>query len=312
MSAALLFIGVLLAALVVDAVVGEYPHKIHPVVWMGKLIETLVELAPGKESSRQFAYGVAMTIVVVATSVVAAGLVMKLAAPVQVVQIMLGIFFLKGSLALRELTQAARRVRRAVEKGALEDARHHLRSLCSRDASSLTEEELLGAAVQSLAENTSDSFVAPVFYYALLHVPGAIAYRAVNTLDSMVGYRGDYEQLGKAAARTDDVVNWLPARLTAYLLLAAGWLRRKDVGHARAVLMRDGDNTPSPNGGRPMAVMAGLLDVQLIKRDTYTLGDPIRPITSATVDEACNLVNLAAWLALAGAAALIVFMELPG
>src|SRR5262249_61854725 len=116
---------------------------------------------------------------------------------------------------------AALDVRHALAGGRLHDARYALRSLCSRDASQLDPPLLVAAAIESVAENASDSFVAPLFYYALFGLPGAVFYRAVNTLDAMIGYHGRYEYLGKAAARLDDVLNFVPARLTAALLLAA-------------------------------------------------------------------------------------------
>src|SRR5262249_17435431 len=153
------------------------------------------------------------------------------------------------------------------------DARLALRSLCSRNPAALDAPQLIAATVESVAENTSDSVIAPLCFYALLGVPGAIFYRAVNTLDAMVAYRGRYDDLSKASARPDDALNLVPARLTALLLLAAGALTRKRVVRAAAVLRRDGALTASPNAGRPMAAMAGLLGVQLSKPGEYALGD---------------------------------------
>jgi adenosylcobinamide-phosphate synthase len=127
-----------------------------------------------------------------------------------------------------------------------------------------------------------------------LGVPGAMGYRAVNTLDAMIGYRGRFEYVGKAAARLDDVANWLPARLTAGLLLLAGCLTGKNVAIAWRILRRDGAKTPSPNGGRPMAVMAGLLGVELEKKGVYLLGDPREPLTPQKVRQAWLLVCIAA------------------
>ena len=124
----------------------------------------------------------------------------------------------RGGLPPQVLLRPARtgrrrlRVVRPLEHGNLEDARAALRSLCSRDPSELTSEGLLAATIESLAENASDSFVAPLFFYALFGVPGAVGYRAVNTLDAMIGYRGEYEWLGKCAARLDDLANLIPAR----------------------------------------------------------------------------------------------------
>jgi adenosylcobinamide-phosphate synthase len=160
--------------------------------------------------------------------------------------------------------------------------------------------------VQSLAENISDSFVAPLFYFALLGVPGAIAYRAINTLDSMVGYRGQYEALGKASARLDDVANLIPARLTAALLLLAGLLTRCNVAEGWRVFWRDRRKTPSPNGGRPMAMMAGLLGVRLEKKGVYVLGDEINSLTPETVGLAWRLIMATSFLAALCAAASLV------
>ncbi len=188
-------------------------------------------------------------------------------------------------------------MRGPVEAGDLPRAREALRSLCSRDPAQLDQEGLLTATVQSLAENASDSFVAPLFYFLLFGVPGAIAYRAINTLDSRVGYRGPFEALGKASARLDDAANWLPARLTAALLLLAGWLIGRDVARAWRIFRRDRARTPSPNGGRPMAMMAGLLGVQLEKKGVYTLGDRDNPVVPATVRQAWRLVVLMGWFA---------------
>jgi adenosylcobinamide-phosphate synthase len=138
----------------------------------------------------------------------------------------------------------------------------------------------------------------------LFGVPGAIFYRAVNTLDAMIGYRGRYEYLGKAAARLDDLLNLVPARLTAAFLLLSGTLAGT-VRNGWRILLRDGANTASPNAGRPMAAMAGLLRVELTKDGHYRLGDAERPITCDTISEAWRLVRLAAGLAI-GLALLIL------
>jgi adenosylcobinamide-phosphate synthase len=290
-------LGILVIALLLDYLAGEYPTPLHPVVWIGRLTSALLRLAPASGWWRQFLFGGLLTAFVVALSAGLAFLVMLAVPKVHFLALLPGALLLKSSFALRELGAAAERVRRPVEVGDLPAARVALRSLCSRDPEPLDGEALLAAAIQSLAENASDSFVAPLFYYTLAGVPGAIAYRAVNTLDAMIGYRGKYEALGKCAARLDDLANLLPARLTAGLLLLAGLLTRKDVAAAWRILRRDGGLTPSPNGGRPMAVMAGLLGVRLEKKGSYALGDPVRPLTPDVVREAWRLVVLAGWLA---------------
>jgi adenosylcobinamide-phosphate synthase len=295
----------LAVALLLDVLVGEYPRRQHPVVWVGGLISGLLKLAPRQGWWRQFLFGLFLAAGVTALCAAAARLALLFAATLPVLQlalgpvlqVALGAFLLKASFALRELGSAAARVRRRVEAGDLPGAREALRSLCSRDPSGLDAEALLAGTVESLAENASDSFVAPLLYFLLLGVPGAVAYRAINTLDAMVGYRGQYEALGKASARLDDLVNWVPARLTAGLLLLAGGLTGKSVREGWRVLRRDGAKTPSPNGGRPMAVMAGLLGVELEKKGVYLLGDRRHALSPGAAREAWRLVVLAGWMA---------------
>jgi adenosylcobinamide-phosphate synthase len=288
---------ILLGALLVDRLLGEYPAAIHPVVWIGKLIALLLKAAPRSGWWAQFVFGVFLAGSVPSLVAAAALGVLYVTAEWPWLYIVLGIFLLKASLALRELGAAAERVCAPIEAGDVPRAREALRSLCSRDPAQLDEEALLAATVQSLAENASDSVVAPLLFFVLLGVPGALAYRAINTLDAMVGYHGEFEALGKASARLDDVVNWLPARLTAALLLLAGWVTGCNVARGWRIYRRDRARTPSPNGGRPMAMMAGLLGVQLEKKGWYTLGDPDQPVVPLTVRRAWRLVRLGGWLA---------------
>jgi adenosylcobinamide-phosphate synthase len=282
----------LAGALVVDWLLGEYPAVLHPVVWIGKSVSLVLRCAPDRGWWRQLVFGGFLAVGVPALSAAAAWIVLSQTADFVWLQILLGIYLLKASFALCELGAAAGRVRDPVAMGDLEAARNALRSLCSRDPALLDEQGLLAATIQSLAENASDSFVAPLFYFALFGVPGALAYRAVNTLDAMVGYRGRFEALGKASARLDDVANWLPARLTALLLLVAGALSGCDVARAWQIFRRDRAKTPSPNGGRPMATIAGLLGVQLEKKGVYALGDPDSALTPTVVTRAWRLVVL--------------------
>src|SRR5207244_7333545 len=146
---------------------------------------------------------------------------------------------LKPCLALRMLAEAGRSVRLALEQGDLPAARHALQSLVSRERSELTAELAGAAAIESLAENLSDSIVAPLLYYTLFGLPGAAAYRLFNTFDSLVGYHGQYEYLGKAAARLDDILNVLPARLTALLIMALAPLFGGNQRNAWQIWQRD-------------------------------------------------------------------------
>lgn len=289
-------------AFALDAVAGELPAALHPVVWMGRAIGALERLAPRTGNMRQLAYGAAIGLAIPALFAGASVALVSLAAPWPV-RLFTMVLILKSTFAVRALGQAAAGVRFALEERDLAAARFRLRALCSRDASALGEAQVAAAAVESVAENLSDSFVAPVLWFLVAGIPGAVAYRAVNTLDARIGYRGRYEWLGKFAARLDDLANLVPARLTAALLLVAGALSGRDAGRGARVLLRDGGNTESPNAGRPMAAVAGLLGVELEKAGHYRLGDALEPVGAPTIAGAWRLCTVAAGLALAVALA---------
>jgi adenosylcobinamide-phosphate synthase len=287
-------------ALVIDLLFGELPARLHPVVWMGALIRWGEKVMPERGVYRQLLGGGLLALVVPLGSAGLAAATLGLLAPWPIAGFVVEVLSLTAMFAARGLGDAARQVRLALDAAELGAARRALSSLCSRDPSLLTGEELVGASIESVAENTSDSFVAPLFYYVLLGLPGAVFYRAVNTLDAMVGYHGRYEYLGKASARLDDALNFIPARLTAALLLLGGALAKKNVRRGLAVWRRDAATTESPNAGRPMAAMAGLLGVRLEKAGHYQLGDAIEGLAPHHIGVAWRIVQLAgaAWFLL--------------
>jgi adenosylcobinamide-phosphate synthase len=285
-------------AVVADRWIGEWPNAVHPVVWMGRMTNLLERWVPTSGRRVHLVAGTLIAAIVPTTFAVASIAILGFCKPYPIAEIVAGVLLLKSTFAVRALAEAARTVERALEQGALEDARHGLRSLCSRDPSSLEPPALVAATIESVAENASDSFVAPLFYYALFGIPGALFYRGVNTLDAMIGYHGKYEYLGKVPARFDDLLNFIPARITACLLLLAGFLRGRNTRAGWLVWRRDGHTTESPNAGRPMAVMAGLLGVQLEKAGHYRLGDPAEPLSADKIREACAMLAI---LALMGA-----------
>lgn len=297
MTSPLHAVAVLALALLLDLALGEYPAPAHPVVWMGACVSRLERWAPERGPVRQLAWGIAVALSVPALFGGGAWLAQLGLRRLGWLGVPLEALLLKPTFALRALGEAGRRVQDALQRGALREAREGLRALCSRDPSALEAPQLAAAAVESLAENASDSLVAPLLCYALLGLPGAYAYRAANTLDARLGYHGRYEWLGKASARLDDLWNLVPARLTALLFLAAGGATGLDVVRGVRVLWRDGGKTESPNAGRPMAAMAGLLGVELEKVGHYRLGDAEAPVTAATVGAAWRLVAVAFVLA---------------
>ena len=292
----------LAGALLWDRLLGEPPAAAHPVVWMGRVIGAADRHLGAHRGSPllQLGQGLAIALLVPAAFAAATAMLMSALTGWPWLRLAAGFWLVKSTFAVRALGEAGGGVRRALANDDLPAARVALGSLCSRDASQLGPEAVAAGAVESLAENASDSVVAPLFWFAVFGLPGAIAYRAINTADAMIGYHGRYEYLGKAAARLDDLANWLPARLTAGLLLAAGAVRGLPMARAWRILRRDGGRTESPNAGRPMAAMAGLLGVQLETAGHYRLGDAGAPVGAETIARAW-------WLACAamyGAAAL--------
>lgn len=292
---------VVLGALLLDRFLGEWPNRLHPVVWMGSAVKAAERLAPTSGRAAPFVYGLGMALLLPAAwgALAWATVSLPLVGPI------LAVLWLKSAFAVRALGVAGSGVAGPLAAGDLAGAREGLRSLCSRDPSALGPEELAAGAVESLAENASDSVVAPLSWFVvggLLGglagapgfvegaVPAAVAYRAVNTLDAMIGYHGRYEWLGKASARLDDLLNLVPARLTALLLLAGGVVVGADVRGGARTMWRDRARTESPNAGWPMATMAGLLGVRLEKPGHYVLGDGRAP-TGADVATSWTIVG---------------------
>jgi adenosylcobinamide-phosphate synthase len=296
---------VLLAGLV-DVALGEPPSSLHPVVWMGKLIGRLERRRPRGRPGAEFAYGV-LIVVITAGAAFAAGLALTFALGRLPwwLGLVVGAFALKTTFSLRGLVRAGRHVQRALISDTGE-ARASLRALVSRSPD-LDPPLIVSATVESLAENLTDSVVSPLLYYALFGLPGALAYRAVNTMDAMLGYRDEREYVGKAAARSDDVANWAPTRITGLLLVAVSALK----GRARRAwwaMTTQHQPQYGPNKTLAIATMAGSLGVQLRKPGAYALGTPERALTADVIDGAVWRVWAAGGTAVALAAGLAALL----
>lgn len=271
----LAFLCIIWLAVALDALAGEPPSAVHPVAWMGRLIAVFSRIAPKRGAAGPFAAGMAFTVlgmVLVGTAGWAVHLLLwRLPLPLALIGEAVA---LKLMFSLRGLLSAGREVSAALDAGDLSEARRRVAwHLVSRDTSNLTESQVAAATIESLAENASDSMVAPLLFYAVFGLPGAFACRFINTCDAMLGYRDvEREWLGKFPARLDDVVHFVPARLTALCLLLAGPLRYGHLANAVLVWRRDRWLTASPNAGQPMSMAAGVLSVELEKVDCYRLG----------------------------------------
>ncbi|AEG15904.1 Cobalamin biosynthesis protein cbiB [Desulfofundulus kuznetsovii DSM 6115] len=258
---------VVVAAYMLDLLVGDPRWLPHPVVIIGKVIaglEKFLRRVAGSPLSLRIA-GVVLAAVVVGSSYLAAHFLIRLAALVHPwLALGLEVWLIATTFAVRGLAGAARDVLLPLSRGDLDLARQQVGFIVGRDTHAMDAREMTRATVETVAENIVDGFVSPLFYALIGGAPLAVAYRAVNTLDSMVGYRNDlYRDLGWASARLDDVANFLPARWTGLLLVAAAWLSGRRAGEAWQVMRKDARRHPSPNSGIPEAAMAGALGVRL-------------------------------------------------
>ncbi len=288
----------LAAAIAIDRVTGDPPTRLHPVGALGVVARGLEAIAPRGADARR-AYGLGAALALPSTAALGASLLPRLLGTSRgPARAAAGAGLLSLGFALRTLLDRAREVEDALRLGEVENARALLaRHLVSRDVSSLGPGEIAAATIESLAENLSDSVVASWLWYALGGLPAAWAYRAANTLDALWGYRDErYRDLGEAAARTDDLLNLIPARLTALAVCAAA-ARHGAGARALGQWRLDAGRTESPNAGHPMAAMAGALGVRIGKRGSYVLGEGLREPSCEDVLRARRLASDAALLA---------------
>jgi len=284
---------VLVLALAIDLTLGEPPNAVHPVVWMGNLIALFMKapVYPNRSRAFQFVYGCIVALFTAALFGLGAYFLLAFLKGINVIAyVLVGAVLLKTSFSVKALRGAALKVKHLLVASKLPEARSAVRALVGRATADLDEKQIVSATVESVAENSCDSFVAPLFYFLFLGVPGALAYRAINTLDNSIGFRGKYEYLGKFAARLDDVANFIPARISAFIFVLAALVCRKDAAGAWRTMFRDHGKTASPNGGWTMGAMAGALGVSLEKPGHYRLGDSVNSLLPATVDGSLSVV----------------------
>jgi adenosylcobinamide-phosphate synthase len=297
---------VVLLAWFTDRLLGEPPARLHPVIWMGTYLRSA-----RRRSAPTLIAGVlawcAGAVVVLLVSGAAQWLLSAMAGRGLAwygATCVLGAVALKPLFAWRALRRAGETVRAAPDLAAARQALGW--NLVSRDTSDLSAGEVYGATIESLAENLSDSLVAPLLCFVIGGLPLAALYRYANTADAMWGYHTpELERFGKWAARFDDVLNFIPARLTVLLLLLACPLAGKDSRAAWRLWRRDASRTASPTAGQPMSTISGALGVQLSKRGHYCLGAEFPEPGGADVMRTLRLCEAAAWLAVGAFAGLL-------
>ncbi len=304
-------LGILLAGCLLDLLIGD-PHSIpHPVTAIGKLISILEGLLrrifPKTPSGERMAGGLLWILAVLISTVIPTLLLWGCERLSPVLSFAAESIMCGQILAARSLRDESMKVYAALKAGDIEKARRAVSMIVGRDTRRLDEAGITRAAVETVAENASDGVVAPLCFLAIGGAPLGFFYKAVNTMDSMLGYTDPpYRDLGFIPAKLDDVMNWIPARLCALLMLAAGALLRLDIKNGWKIFRRDRLCHASPNAAQTESACAGLLGLQLAGDAWYhgilhkkpTIGDPLREIEKEDIPLTCRLMLLTSLLAL--------------
>ncbi len=300
---------VLLLAAVYDLVAGEPPTPLHPVVWIGNFIAFLKKRAP---ASHRKAYGVFLglsTILFASSIAFIVLLVANLSFMPAPAGLLIEAYFLKSTFAIKRLMEASDEVYSDLAGGDLPGARKHLSMYVSRDTSSLNESQVCSSIIETCSENFVDGILSPLFFYLLLGpfgLIGAYIFKAVSTLDSMVGYMDEkHRDIGYFSANFDDILNWVPARVCVILVTISSFLldlvasgRGKKLDHGGAIRCATSDcrATASPNSGYPMASVAGVLHVRLEKPRTYIIGKDFPWPVTEDIKKASQVILIASIL----------------
>jgi len=305
------------AAYFLDLILGDPPQWPHPIRLLGRVIEYW----EGVWYRPRVAAGAIFWLAVMGTTLIG---VLGLLGAVMILPRIAGAailaYFVYAGLATRGLHYESRRVEEALARGNLSEARARLAMIVGRDTTQLGPEEVRRGVIETVAENLGDGVVAPMFFTLMLGLPGLFLYKAVNTMDSMVGYKNyRYARFGKVAARADDVLNFLPARLTALLLVLAPAVAGLDPRGAWRILRRDARVAPSPNAGWPEAAMAGALGVRLGGASAYFgqvvnkpyIGDPHQPLKAYHYLQAIRILYVTSLL-MAALTFLVLYLSRAG
>ncbi len=269
-------LGIIVIALTVDLVLGEPPRKIHPTIWMGRLISLIDRRIPRGNHTQEKVLGIFLAIFTTSLFLLSTILALTLVRFMlgKIAWVLVASLLFKSTFAIKDMERHATPIIHELLNGNLPSARERVSRIVGRDVTNLDEPHILSATVESISESIVDGFFSPFLFFSFLGVPGAIFFRSVNTLDSMVGYKTEkHKNVGWFSARLDDFANWLSARASVPFIALASKLLGADWRNCLKVALRDHRKTKSPNGGWPMAAMAGALHVRLEKIGYHILGE---------------------------------------
>ncbi len=267
-------------ALVLDFVFGDSRNKFHPTAWIGSLIAKLTPYA--KNSSKTFEKLGGVFIILISSGIVLS-LIIFLDIGIKlitfgymqiIISVIVGSILLKTTIAIKGMEKHAFAVITALEQNNISSARDNLSKIVKRNTRDLDKNHVYSGVLESISENTVDGITGPLFYFAILGLPGAFVYRVINTADSMIGYKTDiFKNIGWFGANCDKFLNYIPSRLTGFIMILSAMILGNNWRKSYEIMIRDGKKTSSPNAGYPMAAIAGALEAKFEKIDHYSLGD---------------------------------------
>ncbi|WP_016939499.1 cobalamin biosynthesis protein [Nitrosopumilus sp. SJ] len=286
-------------ALILDFAFGDPKNKYHPTAWIGGLIAKLTPLGQNENKKIEklggiFVVSIPIGVVVTLLLILDLGISFLTTDWITlVVSVVVGILLLKTTIAIKGMERYAMAVVKSLEMDNLDSARANLSMIVKRNTSNLDKNHIISGVLESVSENTVDGITGPLFYYAIFGLPGAFMYRIINTADSMIGYKTDiFKNLGWFAATCDTVLNYIPSRLTGFVMIISSALLQNNWKESYKTMIRDGKKTESPNAGYPMAALAGALGTKFEKINHYKLGDGEITLTKEHVRSAISIMKL--------------------
>ena len=291
-------------AYVLDLIFGDPQNVIHPVQVIGKIISTGEKILLRKKY--KFLAGAVLNIFTVSITYTLMYLISK-SVKISVFFMIIEIYLMYTIFSINSLAREGNRVYRILKEGDIEKARKDLSYLVSRDTETMDEKMIIRSTMETISENTVDGIVAPMFYMFLGGMPLAMAYKAINTLDSMVGYKNEkYMEFGKFSAKVDDVANFIPARITGILIVLASMILGYDYKNSLKIFLRDRKNHSSPNSAHSEASVAGALGVQFGGKVSYfgkeidkpTIGDKTKEFELEDIRKNIRIMYVTSFLSL--------------
>lgn len=290
---------IVIFAIILDLIAGDPKNKLHPTSWIGTLIAKIVPIIQSKSDHVEKIGGIILVISV--TSLIIIILVFLNIGintiPIEFVAsigtIIIGTILLKTTIAIHGMEKHTVAVMSSIENNDLETARTNLSMIVKRNTKDLDKNHILSGTLESISENIVDGITGPLFYFAFFGITGAFVHRIINTFDSMIGYKTSiFRNIGWFGANCDNVLNFLPARITSFVMILGAMILGQDWKKSYRIIKRDAKNTESPNAGYPMAAMAGALGARFEKIDHYSIGEGNQELTKSQLYSAIALMRI--------------------